>query len=121
MAGEDQNNTTQNNGRNNKKMNPTPIFDGTREQLKSFLFNLDIFLEGQAEDYKEDGDRILFALSYLRGDKINTWKEDWLDAKRESTIPGSLQQKLGTYEDFIKDLKKSFSPVNQQGNALVNL
>jgi Retrotransposon gag protein len=91
--------------------NPTE-FDGNREHLNSFLQDCHLYLVLNHETYNEDDKKIIFVLSYMTKGTAKAWKEAFI----QDIISGPTKS-FGTYNDFLKNIEKSFAAADVEGDA----
>ena len=55
------------------KIAPSDVFDGIQSQTDSFLSQLALYFTGKRGDFQNDQDKIIFALSYMKGGTAGPW------------------------------------------------
>ena len=48
-------------------------FDGTQSKIDSFLSQLGLYFSGKKKEFQDDQDKIIFALSYMKGGTAGPW------------------------------------------------
>ena len=99
---------------------PTP-FSGKREDLRKFLQEIKIFLLGNADAYPNNLDKILFILSYMSEGDANSWKEEFFDSAEQTLAQAGISLTLGTYQNFITEIEKDFSPYDAPKDAIYEM
>jgi len=61
---------------------PEP-FDSKREKLKTFLRQCNLVFSGDRKNYEEDQDKIMYALSLMRGGIAEEWAGTMMDNEKE--------------------------------------
>ena len=96
---------------------PKP-FTGKREELGKFLQDTGLYLAVNDRIYDNDIKKISFVLSFIDEGDAASWKEEFLENKaKNSTGPVDL----GTYPQFLVDIKAAFKPFDAPGDALEEL
>lgn len=98
------------------RLNQPDPYDGTKAKLRPFLQACYMYLLINKLHYKTDNQKITFVLSFMTEGEVIGWREAWI----EDHIKGT-KIKWGSYQDFLKDLTKAFSEVDEQGSALTKL
>jgi hypothetical protein len=73
------------------------------------------------EVYNTDLKKIAFVLSFINAGAAITWKAQFIDKANTQPTPTNLNDKLGVYMTFRKELIKAFSMFNSVGDALDKL
>jgi len=92
------------------KLSPPEYFDGTKSKLITFERQLALYFAGKPKLYGDDImesnlNRILFALSYMRGGRAEEWANEFID---RAVTSGNW----GTWEEFHAQLQGSFRDAN---------
>lgn len=91
------------------KVAPPDYFDGALAKTSSFLSQLMLFLHGKRADVQSDMDKIILALSYMKGGTAGHWAE----IKVRELADGPQQ----SWEDFLVEFKQLFSDPNPGATA----
>ena len=91
---------------------PKP-FTGNREDLNSFLLDINLYLTINREIYDNSFKKIGYVLSFMTSGDTKSWKDQYLE---ESNKGEYLD--LGTWSEFTKALRESFEPYNAPGDAM---
>lgn len=67
----------------------------------------------------DDEDKILFVLSHLKGSAADKYKQNWLDAQRDSDTNEILINNFFCL--FMRELDRAFTPVNKHEDAQKHL
>ena len=90
-----------------KVATPEP-FDGSPDKTEPFINQLLIYCNGRREEMEDEGDRITFALSWMRGGIAGPWAE-----QKVKQLSGVSQ----TWESFLKEIRESFGDSNPSATA----
>lgn len=92
------------------------IFDGTTSKADTFLSQLTLYFHGKR--LHDDSDRIIFALSYMKGGNAGKWaKQKVIDYGKKGSI-------TTTWEEFVVEFQKIFGdpdPANTARHKLTQL
>ena len=96
------------------KMNtPTP-FTGDRKKLEEFLIETDMYLTMNEDTYNNDNWQIIFSLSFMKDGTAESWKQLFWTQARENN-------NLGTWDEFKRALRESFSTPDKEGDAVTKI
>ena len=87
------------------------FFNGNTNQYKDWQRDVDIYVTAAASDMDSDENKILFVLSYLKGSAADKYKQNWLDAQRDSDINEILINDFFCL--FMRELDRAFASVNK--------
>ena len=104
------------NGRKEVRMNMPPEFDGDRKKYKKFRQAIVLYLAVNRHIYDTDEAKIGFTLSYLADKEAAQWREFWI----ENYTQGGMIQ-FPTFNNFLIELDRAFSPVDSVGDAMHKL
>ena len=90
-----------------KVATPDP-FNGNLARTAEFITSLLLYFHGKGEGVLTDGQKITFALSYMKGGTAGTW------AKRKVL---QLSKQGQTWDEFLSDLQATFSDPDPVGTA----
>ena len=99
------------------RINLLKEFTGDRNDVSSFLQDMDLYFIMNSHIYDTDNKKIIFILSFLTDGAAWTWKELFLTEKTKKE--GGYN--LGTATAFTTVLKDAFSPSDVAGNAWAGL
>jgi hypothetical protein len=88
----------------------------TKDNFKEFLQNVEVYM-----DVNNDLRKIAFVLSFMTTGAAATWKAQFIDNAYSKPIPANLNDRLGTYAQFRKDLLEAFSMFDSVGDVLDEL
>lgn len=91
-----------------KVATPDP-FDGSQQKTETFITQITLYFHGRK--MYDDSDRIIFALSYMKGGTAEPWAK--LKVK-EYTTRGVVDE---TWDNFLKELKQAFGDPNPASTA----
>ena len=92
------------------KLNLLKAFDGSRDKFRKFLQTTKIYLGINKKVYDNDLKKIGFILSFMTEGQANAWADQFVE-EAQTQHPGP-DLDLGTYEDFQKTVKATFSTYN---------
>ena len=95
------------------KLNQPKVFGGKRDELDEFLQDIQLYLAVNDDVYNNDKKKIAYALSFMSEGDAKSWKGQFL---RNANTPAGLD--LGTWKQFLIDLKAAFQPYDAPGDAL---
>lgn len=90
---------------------PTP-FDGTRENLISFINECALYCTLNSGIYDTDAKKVIFMLSYMKGGTAQAWKESFI-TEAIKKVP----EDYGTITEFLTKLRAAFELANSEGEA----
>src|SRR5271168_1707646 len=90
---------------------PTP-FDGTRENLVSFINECALYCDLNVAIYDTDLKKVIFMLSYMKGGTAQAWKESFI-----TVAIAKVPADYGTIKDFLKELRTAFDLADSEGEA----
>ena len=91
---------------------PKP-FTGNREELNSFLLDLNLYLTINREIYDDSFKKIGYALSFMTTRDAKSWKDQYLEESNKGEYLN-----LGTWLEFTKALKESFELYDRLGDVM---
>ena len=91
------------------------FFNGDSKQYEDWWRDIDVYVIVAANDINDDEDKILFVLSYLKGSTADKYKQNWLDTQQDSDTNEILIN--DSFCSFMRELDKTFTPVNKQEDA----
>ncbi|KIO00898.1 hypothetical protein M404DRAFT_109614, partial [Pisolithus tinctorius Marx 270] len=86
-------------------------FDGNQKNAMSWLYSVQTYLLVNEELYDTDTKKVVYALSYMKKDAA-TFQKTSLEKNPPS---------FGTFADFVKDFKASFTSADTAGTAIAKL
>ena len=98
------------------KLNLPKAFNGSRDKFRKFLQTAEIYLSINKKVYNDDLKKIGFILSFMTEGQAEAWADQFVE-KAWTQHPGP-DLDLGTYEEFQKTLKATFSAYNFPSDAL---
>ena len=91
------------------KVAPPDIFDGTVSKSAAFLSQLSLFFHGRRNDFETDDDKIICALSYMKGGTAGPWANAKVKAYK-----GGVSD---TLDAFLKQFQDVFGDPDPAGTA----
>ena len=103
--------------------NPTDIkikmpsdFSGKRSEAKEWLQKCSLYFAFNPATFSTDTHKVVFALMLMKGGTAGPWASDFI-VQQEAQHPGNY----GTWDNFVKQIKASFSDVDEKGSARLAL
>jgi len=96
------------------KMNTPTLFTGDRKKLEEFLIKTDMYLIMNEDTYNNDSQQIIFILSFMENGTAGSWKQSFRTQARENN-------NLGTWDQFKRALRDSFSAPDKEGDAVTKM
>jgi hypothetical protein len=109
------------NGSKELNLNKPDTFDGNREGFKKFLQDVKVYMDVNHEMYNNNLRKITFVLSFMMTGSAATWKAQFIDEAYNKPAPTNLNDRLGTYTTFRKELLETFLMFDSVGDALDEL
>jgi hypothetical protein len=101
------------------KLNPPKPFDGSREKFRKFLQDAELYMTINKKLYDNDLVKIGFVLSFMTEGQAAAWADQFVEeAEKAAAAANRTGFDLGTYDNFRKILKESFSAYDSPGDAL---
>jgi hypothetical protein len=93
------------------KVAPPDTFDGIQSQTDSFLSQLALYFTGKRRDFQDDQDKIIFALSYMKGGTAGPWAAEIV---RQYQVGTPVYE---SWESFREDLLAAFGDPDPASTA----
>ena len=91
-------------------------YNGKHETALSWLNSVRVYVLINKEVYDNDDKRVVFALSHMKKRVTQGWASDYFEqAMAQQPVT------FGTFEEFIKNFKKDFTPIDSVGSAIAKL
>jgi hypothetical protein len=104
------------------KLNPPKPFDGSREKFRKFLQDAELYMTINKKLYDNDLVKIGFVLSFMTEGQAAAWADQFVEeAGKVAAAANRTGFDLGTYDNFKKTLKESFSAYDSPGDALTQM
>jgi len=87
-------------------------FHGERDQLRAWLAQLSVYFKGVGWEFHYNNDKIVYALSLLRGDRLK-WATPYIERRQDVT--------WSSVDDFKNELQGQFGEIDEQGAASAKL
>jgi len=91
-------------------------YDGNQETATGWLMSIKAYLLINNDVYNNDEKRVAFGLSHMKKAVAQSWATDYYEQALAQNPPS-----FGTWENFEKEFKKSFMPVDTAGTAIAKL
>jgi hypothetical protein len=85
------------------KVAPPDSFDGTQSKTDSFLSQLGLYFSGRKKEFQDDQDKIIFALSYMKGGTAGPWAAEVVRQYQDSPEP-----LYPDWNTFLQEFKAAF-------------
>jgi hypothetical protein len=95
------------------------IFDGNRKKSKGFIVTFQLYqkLNWNHAIMSNPFSRVLTALTFIEGDRVNSWKENELN-KLMARVKSGVRETLELHWQIIKDnFKEAFTNLNAKEEA----
>ncbi|KIO07300.1 hypothetical protein M404DRAFT_23790 [Pisolithus tinctorius Marx 270] len=91
-------------------------FDGDQKTAMSWLYSVQTYLLVNEEIYDTDTKMVIYTLSYMKKGVARSWAATFQKTSLEKKPPS-----FGTFADFMKDFKSSFTSSDTAGTAITKL
>ncbi|KIN98737.1 hypothetical protein M404DRAFT_31064 [Pisolithus tinctorius Marx 270] len=91
-------------------------FDGDQKNAMSWLYSVQTYLLVNEELYDTDTKRVVYTLSYMKKGVTHSWATTFQKTSLEKNPPS-----FGTFADFVKDFKNSFTSPDTASTAITKL
>jgi len=95
-------------------MPPQP-FDGMMKDTKSFVSSLILYIYGRKVSFPSNESKIMFALSYIQGGKVQYWKNEAIN------LIAARQKPFKDFKDFIAQMEAQFSDLSPKATTIGKL
>jgi hypothetical protein len=109
------------NGFKELNLNKPNIFDGDQEKFRKFLQDIEVNMDVNHKVYNTNLQKIAFVLSFMNAGAAATWTVQFIDKANAQPTPANLNDKLGAYATFRKELIEAFSMFNSVRDTLDEL
>ena len=99
-------------------MNPPKLFDGSRNKLREFQQDADLYMLVNDKIYDTDLKKIAFMLSFMTEGQAEAWADQFVEAAYTRATINKTTIDLGTFNQFKKDLNEAFKTYDSPGDAL---
>ena len=105
------------------KGNPPFIFTGDRNTSRKFINNFDLWrlLNQNNDTMKKPLSQVITLLSYMDGDKVDTWKEEQMHILEKAANDRVQETDEDLWNDFIGRFKNAFTNQNQREESYQKL
>ncbi|KIO05536.1 hypothetical protein M404DRAFT_52484, partial [Pisolithus tinctorius Marx 270] len=86
-------------------------FDGNQKNTMSWLYSVQTYLLVNKELYDTNTKKVVYTLSYMKKDVARSWAATFQKTSLEKNPPS-----FGTFANFVKDFKASFTSANTVGS-----
>jgi len=94
------------------KIKEPSTFHGERDQLRGWLAQLSVYFKGVGWELDYNNDKIVYALSLLRGDALKL-ATPYIERRQDAT--------WSSWDDFKNELEGQFREIDEQGGARAKL
>lgn len=104
------------------KMNAPPVFTGKPDEAKSFINSCVNYMRARAAEFPDEATKISFALSYIHGEKVNSWVERAMDTinnvgKPHPVTGNPIELPFKDWDDFMTKFLERFSDPSPKQTA----
>lgn len=103
---------------NGKEVAPPTPFNGDRTKVNIFIKECVLYFQGHPEKYKDQKQRTLTALSYLKDGDAVIWKDQYLEQKLNNA---TYKFDVDDWKKFVEEFKEAFSQQDAVQNAVFKL
>lgn len=103
------------------KINPPDVYDGNKRNFSRFWQQVELYMIGAPEQFSTDGTKIAFVLSYLRKGDADSWAESFQTMKSTAATAAGQPLSLGTWDQFVLDIKAAFKSEYAEKDAIHDL
>jgi len=105
------------------KGNPPFIFDGNRQFSKKFLLTFQLWrmINKNNDTMKQLYSRVIAALSYMDGPKVDSWKEEQTICLNDEVGSGTLETDKTLWDDWLEAFLVAFTNTNRRAEAYKEL
>jgi len=103
------------------KINPPDVYDGNKRNFSRFWQQVELYMIGAPEQFSTDGTKIAFVLSYLRKGDADSWAESFQTMKSAAATAAGQPLSLGTWDQFVLDIKAAFKSEYAEKDAIHDL
>ena len=105
------------------KGNPPFIFTGDRNTSRKFINNFDLWklLNQNNNTMKKPLSRVVTLLSYMDGDKVDTWKEEQMHILNKAASDRVQEMDKELWDNFIERFRNAFTNQNQREESYQKL
>jgi len=97
------------------KFVPPQLFDGMMRDTKSFVSSLILYIYGRKAEFPNNESKIMFALSYIQGGKVQYWKNEAIN------LIAAGQEPFKDFKDFIVQMEAQFGDPSPKATAIGKL
>ena len=91
------------------------LFDGMMKETKSLVSSLILYIYGRKAEFPSNESKIMFALSYMKGGKVQYWKNEAINL----IAPG--QEPFKDFKDYITQMEAQFGDLSPKATAIGKL
>jgi len=97
------------------KFVPPQLFDGTMKDTKSFVSSLILYIYGRKAEFPSNELKIMFALSYIQGGKVQYWKNEAIN------LIAAGQEPFKDFRNFIVQMEAQFGDPSPKATVIGKL
>ena len=68
------------------KVAPPDVFNGAMDKPEGFISQLQLFFHGKRHELQDDSDKVILALSYMKGGTAGSWAQDKVKAFSQTGV-----------------------------------
>jgi len=92
------------------KMAPPDVFDGSTAKTEAFLSQLALFIHGKRHEFYDDSDKVILALSYMKGGTAGSWAQGKVKTFSKTGVTPS-------WDKFMAEIRETFGDADPMGTA----
>jgi len=96
---------------------PDPFSGGSPNKLRAFIFQYQIYFQACEEEFREDSEKIFFAISYLRGIALDYF-EPFIN-EPDPYHPLDFLEDWTAFVQWLSNVFRSYLPENNSEDAIV--
>ena len=96
------------------KVAPPDIFDGATAKAEAFLSQLALFIHGKRHELSDDSDKVILALSYMKGGTTGSWAQNKVKIFSSTGVAPS-------WDDFVSEFRDVFGDPDPAGTSRFKL
>ena len=90
------------------------VFDGSMDKAEAFISQLALFFHGKRHELQDDSDKVILALSYMKGGTAGPWAQN---KGKDFSLTGVTP----SWDDFLAEFQSVFNDPDPAGTARFKL
>ena len=92
------------------KVAPPDVFNGAMDKSEGFISQLQLFFHGKRHELQDDSDKVILALSYMKGGTAGSWAQDKVRIFSQTGVTPS-------WDEFLTEFKSIFGDPDPASSA----